>query len=506
MKKLFAFVSLFLVSISGFSQDLLLSEDFDYPIGNNLNQHGWKPLTAATDNPIVIVPGLSQVNYPASGGAAYLNKNGQDVIRSFSKTSNGTLYFNFQLKVFGADKRTNAYFNKAKPISPSNYFMFLSSKEEPTRPLLKFVIQDSETIYGAESRISNDYDGTIRNLHIFNANNEEIGGQTFYTRYETTSFTILYDFAADRISIGHDNDLYPLTISRFSSKSNFKITNLSNIVLSQSDRNVGSIASIDRIRIGTTWNSVFPCNKEFIRGRGVYKYDDKNRITEFNPNGTVYINDLDIHHLAKEWYAVANTESTNPIFRYFISRPDITDLVVEAPDGFRIAINGGSLTSKGTVSINRTYSDDFNTYIDFYLVGDSKTVGINNKPIVGKAGVYEGEAVIGTNLGCLATVIPLKGIIKNAPISYTEPTPLDVIVFPNTTNGRIDLKINEKAPEGDLNVDLRDNMGNLLYRKTGLWDNLQREIEAQFSPQKEGQYYLKVQQGTQVKTIRLIKE
>lgn len=43
------------------AQDLLLSEDFNYPIGDNLNQHNWKPLTSATDNPIKIVSGLSKV-------------------------------------------------------------------------------------------------------------------------------------------------------------------------------------------------------------------------------------------------------------------------------------------------------------------------------------------------------------------------------------------------------------------------------------------------------------
>jgi hypothetical protein len=506
MKTLFTSVLIIFSIIFSNAQDLLFSEDFDYPIGANLNQHNWRPLTSATDNPIKIVAGLSLSDYPASGGAAFLNKNGQDVIRSFDKISAGTLFLNFQIKVQSADKRVTPYFSQAKPISPSNYFMFLSSKEEPTKPLLKFTIQDSEIIYGAENRVSNGYDGVIRTLHILSATNEVINSETFYTKNEIINFTVLYSFATNEISIGRDREIYPLSLSKVYAKNKLKISNLSNIVLSQSDVNVGSTAVIDRIKIGKTWNSIFPCNKAFLLGQGVYKFDDKNRITPFNPNGTIYVFYLDIHLLPKEWYAIANTEIIKPIFRYIIARPDITELSIEAPKGFKVAINDGPLTSKGIVPINKTYSYEPHTYVDFYLVGDSMTIGANQKPIVGKVGVYEGKATIGSNLGCLATTIDLKGIIKTSPMAQSIYPSFDASIFPNTTDGKVNLLINEKAPEGDFEIRLSDKAGNNLYSNSGTWENQQGEIERILSRSPSGQYLFTVKQGNSSKTIRVFRQ
>lgn len=506
MKISIASILLLFTTIFSNAQDLLLSEDFDYPIGDNLNQHNWKPLTSATDNPIKITTGLSLLDYPASGGAAFLNKNGQDVIRSFDKISTGTLFLNFQIKVQSADKRVTPYFSQAKPISPSNYFMFLSSKEEPTKPLLKFAIQDSEVLYGAENRVSNSYDGVIRTLHILNATNAVINSQVFYTKNETTNFTIVYSFATNEISIGTDSDIYPLSMSNIYAKNRVKVSNLSNLVLSQSDVNVGSTAVIDRIKIGKTWNSIFPCNKAFSLGDGVYKFDNKNMVPPFNPNGTTYISYLDIHHLPKEWYAIANTEIIKPIFRYNITRADIAELSIEAPNGFKISINDGTLTSKGIVPINKTYSYEPNTYVDFYLVGDSMTTGANENPIVGKAGVYEGQATIGSNLGCLATTIPLKGIIKTAPAARTNYSPFNASIFPNTTDGKVNLLINEKTPEGNFDIKLSDNVGNMLFQNTGEWESLKPQIEQILNKNTSGQYFFTVKQGNESKTIRVFRE
>ncbi len=140
MKSLLTFTFLLFSVVCTTAQDLLLSEDFDYPVGANLNQHNWKPLTASTDNPVKVVNGLKNSNFSASGGAAYLNKNGQDVIRSYPSVSNGQIFLSFQIQVLNAMNHDIYNSNEEKP-NPSNHFMFLSSKEEPTKPLLKLAVR-----------------------------------------------------------------------------------------------------------------------------------------------------------------------------------------------------------------------------------------------------------------------------------------------------------------------------------------------------------------------------
>lgn len=90
-KNLGHYFLLFCITHLANAQTVILSEDFNYPIGDKLNQHNWKPLTR-TDNPIKIVMGLSR----SEGGAAYLNRSGKDVIRSFTAVADEKISLSFQ--------------------------------------------------------------------------------------------------------------------------------------------------------------------------------------------------------------------------------------------------------------------------------------------------------------------------------------------------------------------------------------------------------------------------
>ncbi len=88
---------------NAYSQPLLI-ENFDYPDGTLLNTVGWTA-HSGTDNPIdVVVPSLSFAGYPLTniGGAARLDANYEDVHKTFTAQTSGTVYAAFMVKVIAS--------------------------------------------------------------------------------------------------------------------------------------------------------------------------------------------------------------------------------------------------------------------------------------------------------------------------------------------------------------------------------------------------------------------
>jgi hypothetical protein len=89
----------------------LLIENFDYPAGDALTNHGWTQIRSGT-NPISISsPGLEYTGYASSGigNTAYLPKNSEEVMKSFSEQTTGSVYIALLLKVSDASATTSGY-------------------------------------------------------------------------------------------------------------------------------------------------------------------------------------------------------------------------------------------------------------------------------------------------------------------------------------------------------------------------------------------------------------
>lgn len=81
MKKMYVFMAMVAFSTTAVAQTLLLTENFDYPAGAQLRDHGWNPHSAAATNPqTVVATGLSLGNTVyfgnSIGGAALVNNTG----------------------------------------------------------------------------------------------------------------------------------------------------------------------------------------------------------------------------------------------------------------------------------------------------------------------------------------------------------------------------------------------------------------------------------------------
>jgi len=98
--KLLLIVIVTLNSSKIFSQ--LLEENFEYPEGSILTNHGWTANTGADTNEIAVSsPGLTFGNYGYSdiGLAATLKRNGQDVFKNFNPQNAGSIYATMMVKV-----------------------------------------------------------------------------------------------------------------------------------------------------------------------------------------------------------------------------------------------------------------------------------------------------------------------------------------------------------------------------------------------------------------------
>lgn len=101
-KKVFILLTaLFTLWQTGTGQALLV-ENFDYPSGALLSTNGWTAHSGGGTNSIdVIIPGLAFSGYPNSniGGAAQLDNTGEDVNKTYTAQTSGSIYSAFLIKV-----------------------------------------------------------------------------------------------------------------------------------------------------------------------------------------------------------------------------------------------------------------------------------------------------------------------------------------------------------------------------------------------------------------------
>jgi len=125
MRKLFtiSFVLFaFFINCNLFSQ-ILLDENFDYPVGDSLVQHGWVWFSGNAFPILVVAPGLTFPTYPLSGigHATRVRNYGNDNYKAFSTAdSTGDLYVSFMVKIDSAS--TGDYFLALLPNTSTTFY------------------------------------------------------------------------------------------------------------------------------------------------------------------------------------------------------------------------------------------------------------------------------------------------------------------------------------------------------------------------------------------------
>jgi len=130
MKKVYLLACLCLLYNISSAQTALLSENFDYPLGAPLRDHGWNPHSAASTNPITLSNGgLSLGTTPYFGNnigqAALVTNTGSDENRPLSAyRDSGSVYASFLVKTTGA-----------VTADGSGYFFHFVEYSDPTNPV-----------------------------------------------------------------------------------------------------------------------------------------------------------------------------------------------------------------------------------------------------------------------------------------------------------------------------------------------------------------------------------
>lgn len=108
MKKLLSFmiVLVALLATNTIKAQVLLTEDFNYTVGTQLNTQGWIIQSGAGTNPIsTINPGLAYPGYTGAGinNSVFLNTSGEDIYKRLSDSTDATnVYASFLLNITSA--------------------------------------------------------------------------------------------------------------------------------------------------------------------------------------------------------------------------------------------------------------------------------------------------------------------------------------------------------------------------------------------------------------------
>lgn len=132
-KKLFSILTgLMLMLFVPAVQGQLLVEDFDYGAGSLLTANGWTAHSGAGTQAIDITTGLSFAGYKGSdvGGAANVDNNGEDVNKTFTAQTSGTVYAAFLVNVANANATGDYFFHLGpSPISTTFRGRVFAKKE-----------------------------------------------------------------------------------------------------------------------------------------------------------------------------------------------------------------------------------------------------------------------------------------------------------------------------------------------------------------------------------------
>jgi len=247
MKKSYLLVVVsFLFLVSSLSYGQFFVENFDYPAGDSLAQHGWVIHSGGTTNGILVTsPGLTYPNYPSSGigNAATLTVSGQDVNQQFTPLTSGAIYASIMVNVTSA--QTGDYFFHLGLANTTTIYMGRVYVKIASNGNLQFGL--SKTSLGGTLGIQAVYSDSI------------------YTTGTTYVLVLKYQFnpdVADDVAYLFINPVIsptePTPDLMHSLSNNDDPANIGGVYIRQGGSALASNLRLDGIRIGTAWSEVVP--------------------------------------------------------------------------------------------------------------------------------------------------------------------------------------------------------------------------------------------------------
>ena len=288
MKKIYTLIALAISSL-GFSQ-VLLTDDFNYT--GDLTANGWTAHSGAGTQAINTTTGLTFTGYAGSGigNAANLDNNGEDVHKTFTSQTTGTVYVAFMLQT-AATNSAGYFLNLGpNPIGTSFYPRLfvnatgdgLAISESTTPTTFPVAITAGTTTLVVIKRVIATGDTS---LYVFN---------TLPTAEPTT--------AGQTITGTANNSIGAIALRQYNASQN---------------------QIVDGLRIANSWTDIFPAPAEFTV--------DATAITALD-------------------YIENNGPSASQSFEVSGDNLDGTDVIITAPTDFEVSLDDTTFTSTVTLT------------------------------------------------------------------------------------------------------------------------------------------------------------
>ena len=242
MKRIYVFLSTFFVLvILGFNSNaqVLLTESFDYPVGDSITSHGWIAHSGGTTNAIKTISGsLSYLGYPAAiGNRVTVVSTGQDVNKSFIASASGNIYASALVNVISAKDTCDYFFHFKHGTSAYTSRVFIKRDTTVTPYKFKFGFMKGSSLSNIKYT-TQSYDFNV--THLLVVKYSIITGIT-------NDSTFLY------VNPIITNEGIPSIVASDVSQGDIDINTIT-IAIRQGNVNLAPTFDIDEIRVANNWN------------------------------------------------------------------------------------------------------------------------------------------------------------------------------------------------------------------------------------------------------------
>lgn len=299
-------------------QTLLLNENFGYSVGTDLTTNGWN-ITGTNASPTVAVSAssISYAGYLSSGVGAEVTMavSGQDVNRTFTAQTSGTVYASILVNVTSATTTGDYFFHLGATTIGSTYHGRVYIKRDASNNLA-FGISRAGAVATA---IFTTFSYALNTTYLLVLKYTIVAGTT-------------NDISAIYINPALSGD-EPATGWTTSTDTPTDLANIGSVALRQGGTSTGAALKIDGIRVGTSWDAV---TSNFWSGSSTTDWATAGNWSDGVPQAA---HNLVIPSTANQALISSGTSASC--------------VNLKVLSGATLTVNtGGSLTNSGTVTVN----------------------------------------------------------------------------------------------------------------------------------------------------------
>ena len=245
MKKITLLMA-FVASVVFAQAQLIVSENFDYTIGDQLKSHGWvgTGATPSTTNPILLTTStVTNSEYPSSGigNEITLMNTGEDLNKSFTAITSGTIYYSALLNVTAAQSTGDYFFHIGDAPTGTTFFGRIYIKQKIGTSNLAFGILKTSGGTTVQNATFSDSIYSLNTTYLLVAKVEVSTGNSSLIINPTISST--------EPTSGWLNNTLGTTA--------LPATGFATVNLRQGSSSLAASLKLDGIRVATSWAALF---------------------------------------------------------------------------------------------------------------------------------------------------------------------------------------------------------------------------------------------------------